>query len=254
MDVVKTIDELLSPQDAVFLCEEEHIKNLDEVLSRLDGVGARLRKEKFKFFLPQVEYLGHLIDEKGLHPTQSKIKAIIDAPAPSTVTKLKSFLGLLNYYCKFLPNLSSTLHPLYSLLQKSNKWTWGSEEKETFEIAKALLSSPRFLVHFDPEKKLILSCDASAYGLGVVLSHLMTDGAEKPISYASRTLTAAEKKYLQLDREALALVYGVTKFHQYLYGRDFTLVTDHKPLTYLFSSNRAVLRWHPLVYNVGHSL
>ena len=125
--------------------EEEHIKNLDEVLSRLDGVGARLRKEKYEFFSSQVEYLGHLIDEKGLHPTQSKIKAIIDAPAPSTVTELKSFLGLLNYYCKFLPNLSSTLHPLYSLLQKSTKWTWGSEEKETFEKAKALLSSPRLL-------------------------------------------------------------------------------------------------------------
>ena len=217
------------------ITEEEHLKNLDEVLSRLDGVGARLRKEKCSFFSPQIEYLGHLINEKGLHPTPSKIKAIIDAPAPPTVTELKSFLGLLNYYCKFLPYLSSTLHPLYSLLQK-----WGPEEKETFQKAKALLSSPRLLVHFDPEKKLVLSCDASAYGLGVVLSLLMEDGAEQPISYASCTLTSAVKKYSQLDKEALAIVYGVTKFHQYLYGRDFTLFTDHKPLTYLFSSDRAV--------------
>ena len=173
------------------ITEEEHLKNLDEVLSRLDGVGAHLRKEKCSFFSPQIEYLGHLINEKGLHHTQSKIKAIIDAPAPSTVTELKSFLGLLNYYCKFLPNLSSTLHPLYSLLQKSTKWKWGPEEKETFQKAKALLSSPRLLVHFDHEKKLVLSCDASANGLGVVLSHLMEDGAEQPISYASRTLFSA---------------------------------------------------------------
>ena len=83
---------------------------------------------------------------------------------------------------------------LYSLLQKSTKWTWGTEEKETFQKAKTLLSSPRLLVHFDREKKLVLSCDASAYSLGVVLSHSMEDGAEQPISYATRTLTSSDKK------------------------------------------------------------
>ena len=215
------------------------LPRIKDLFASLSG-GKRFSKLNLcSFFSPQIEYLGHLINEKGLHPTQSKLKAIIDAPAPSTVTELKSFLGLLNYYCKFLPNLSSTLHPLYSL-QQSTKWKWGPEEKETFQKAKALLSSPRLLVHFDPVKKLVLSCDPSAYGLGVVLSDSKEDGAEQPISYASRTLTSAEKKYSQLDKEALAVVYGVTKFHQYLYGRDFTLFTDHKPLTYLFSSDRAV--------------
>ena len=137
-----------------------------------------------------------------------------------------------------LKNLDGVLSRLDD--EKSTKWKWGPEEKETFQKAKALLSSPRLLVHFDPEKKLVLSCDASAYGLGVVLSHWMEDRAEQPISYASRTLTSAEKKNSQLDKEALAVVYGVTKFHQYLYGHDFTLFTGHKALTYLFSSDRAV--------------
>ena len=245
----RTIDSLLQGLNHVVVylddivvtgsLDEGHIHNLEEVLSRLSNAGIHLKREKCSFFADQVEYLGHLIN-KGLHPTDAKVEAVQKAPAPSNVSELKSFLGLLNYYSKFLPNLSSVLSPLYSLLQADKIWTWGHEEEESFTTAKALLSSSKFLVHYDPNKPLMLSFDASSYGVGAVLSHQMQDGSEKPIGFASRTMSAIEKKYSQLHKEALAIMFGISKFHQYLYGRKFTLYTDHRPLSHLFHPCRSV--------------
>ena len=220
--------------------DEEHLRNLDEVLRRLNDAGVRLKKEKCRLVVSQVEYLGHLIDGTGLHLTPAKIRAIKDAPVPHNVAELRSFLGLINYYGKFIKNLSGNLSPLYSLLQKQCHWTWGQEQETCFRKAKDWLSSPKVLVHYDPSKELILSCDASSYGLGAVLAHSMSDGSENPISFASRSLSQAEKKDSQIDKESLAIVFGVTKFHQYLYGRNFTLFTDHKPLTHLFHPSKSV--------------
>lgn len=107
-----------------------------------------------------MEYLGHKISKEGLQPTEEKVRAIKNAPQPSNVTQLKSFLGLVNYYAKFLPNLSSTLAPLYELLQKKAAWTWGPSQEEAFAAAKAQLTSPSLLVHYDGDMDLILSCDA----------------------------------------------------------------------------------------------
>ena len=115
---------------------EEHLKNLEEVLSRLRNAGMRLKKSKCAFLLPQVKYLGHQISEKGLQPTTQKLRAIVEAPAPHNVSQLKSFLGMINYYSKFLPNLSTQLAPLYSLLQKKTIWSWGKAQQQAFEKAK----------------------------------------------------------------------------------------------------------------------
>ena len=128
---------------------------------------------------PSVVYLGHRIDEQGLHPTEEKVRAVQEAPEPCNVTELKSYLGLLSYYGKFLPNLSSTLAPLYSLLHASTPWKWTNTEKEAFKASQQLLTSSRVLIHFDPTKELILACDASPYGVGAVLSHRFADGSEK---------------------------------------------------------------------------
>ena len=199
--------------------EQEHLANLAQVLGRLAAAGMRLKKEKCGFLLPSVSYLGHVISAEGLCTSEAKVKAIVEAPAPRNVGELRSFLGLVNYYGKFLPDLATTLSPLYSLLQASKQWTWGTSQRKAFSDVKDLLRSSRVLVHFDDKLPLVLSCDASPYGLGAVLSHRMPDGTEKPVGFSSRTLAKAELKYSQLDKEALAIVFGVKKYHQYLYLR-----------------------------------
>ena len=218
----------------------EHLNNLSEVLAKMQSVGIRLNKKKCHFMLPEVEYLGHKITSRGLHPSEEKVRALKNAPKPTNVTQLKSFLGLVNYYSKFLPNLSTILAPLYKLLQKKLSWTWGSEQDKAFHAVKQQLSSSSVLTHYSPDLKLVLSCDASPYGVGAVLSHQFDDGSDQPIAFASRSLSPAEKKYAQIDKEGLAIVFGVTRFRQYLLGRHFLIYSDHKPLMHLFGETRGV--------------
>ena len=137
-------------------------------------------------------------------------------------------------YAKFLPNLATVLAPLYHLLRKDVKWKWRSEQEAAVEEVKKLLKSSQLLVHFDSKLPLILACDASPYGVGAVLSHRLKDGSEKPVAFASRTLAKAEQNYSQLDKEALAVIFGVKHFHEYIYGRPFTILSDHKPLLRIY--------------------
>lgn len=220
--------------------EEQHLSALEEVLKRMSKAGLRLRKDKCVFLAETVQYLGHQIDAQGLHPVAEKVRAVREAPTPRNVSELKSFLGLLSYYSRFLPNLSTLLVPLYKLLRHDCPWQWRAPQKEAFEKSKELLTSSQLLVHFDPNLEIVLACDASAYGIGAVLSHCMPDDTEKPIGFVSRTLTDAEKKYSQLEKEALACVFGVQRFHLYVYGHRFTLQTDHKPLTTLFNERKSI--------------
>ena len=163
----------------------------------------------------------------------------MQAPAPKNVAQLRSFLGLLNCYDKFLPNLSSTLAPLYDLLKNSNHWCWNSLQQSAFQKAKNLLTSSSFLVHFDPDKEVVLACDSSEYSLGAVcLTVLRMDLTVQLLMLLEPWLL--ERKYSQLDKEALAIVFGVDMFHQYLYGKHFTILSDHKPLQYLFNEERPV--------------
>lgn len=174
--------------------ESEHLSTLDQVLSRLETAGLRLKRNKCAFMLPSVEYLGHKISAEGLQPTEEKVRAIREVPPPSNVTQLRSFLGLVNYYDKFLPNLATKLAPLYGLLQKSKGFHWGAAQETAFRKAKKLLTSQNLLVRFDATQDLILSCDASLYRLGAVLSHRTPDGTDQAIAFASQTLSKAEQK------------------------------------------------------------
>ena len=220
--------------------DDEHLATLDLVLQRFEQAGLRLKRSKCEFMQHSVEYLGHVIDEQGLHPTASRVRAIKEARAPENVTELRSYLGLLTYYGKFLPKLSTILAPLHALLRKGITWKWAVNEQNSFTRSKQLLISSQVLVHYDPKKEIIVSCDASPYGIGAVIAHRMEDGSERPIAFASRTLMPAEKKYAQIEKEGLSCVFGVSRFHSFLYGRRFTLVTDHKPLLGLFDEDRAV--------------
>ena len=220
--------------------DEEHIQNLTAVFERLQTHGFRLKKEKCSLLQNAVHYLGHKIDAEGLHAITTKTDAVNKAPNPKNVTKLRAFLGLLSYYRKFIPNLSTLIHPLNSLLQKHKKWNWTPECQEAFKKAKDAISSTSVLTHYDPALPLSLAADASAYGIGAVISHTLPDGSERPIAFASRSLTSAEKNYAQLEKEALSLIFGVKKFHQYLYGRKFNLITDHKPLTAILGPKKGI--------------
>eukprot|EP00731_Ephydatia_muelleri_P024869 Em0016g1140a len=199
-----------------------------------------LNKDKCFFLQESVVYLGYKIDKNGIHPLAEKVEAVKNAPEPKNITELKSYLGLLTYYSRFLPHMATMLAQLYRLLQAKIPWNWTQKEKMAFENSKNLLLSAKVLVHFDPNKELILACDASSYGVGAVLSHKMSDGTERPIAFASRTLSSAEKNYSQLEKEGLACIFGVKRFHLYLYGRNFTIVTDHKPLLQLFDPQRGI--------------
>lgn len=219
--------------------DEEHIENLEEVLRRLEKAGLRLNRDKCSFMSSNVEYLGHRIDAAGLHPTKKKLEAITKAPVPTDVTQLKAYLGLINYYGRFLRNLATELSPLYELLQKQKEFRWTDRHQEAFEKSKRLIEASQLLVFYNPELPLVLTTDSSSYGLGAVLSHTI-NGIERPIYCASRTLSPSEKNYSQLEKESLSVVFGVKRFHQYLYGRRFLICNDHRPLEGLLGERKGI--------------
>ena len=210
------------------------------MLETLKQHGIKIKREKCEFLKDSVQFLGHKIDSSGIHADPGKRKAIAKAPRPKNQQQLKSFLGLLQYYGKFLSNLSSLLHPLNNLLKSNSKWSWSKDCELAFKAAKERLMAAPVLAHYDPKLPLRLAGDASNYGIGAVISHVYPDGSERPVAYASRTLSKSECNYAQLEKEALSLVFGVKKFHKFLYGREFTLYTDHKPLTSILGQKREI--------------
>ena len=169
--------------------------------------------------------MGHLITEEGLQSDPEKIKAIRALPAPKNLTELRRFLGMTNYLARYLPHVTEVIHPLQNLLKKDVSWTWSESQEKAFQDVKKMIEADVKLAFYDPEKELALENDASEYGLGAVL---MQGG--RPVAYASRSLTPAERNYAQIEKEMLAVKYGLEKFHHYTYGRRVTVVTDHKPL------------------------
>ena len=220
--------------------EEEHFRLLKQVMAQLDQHNFTINQQKCKFFQKQLEFCGYQIDSQGLHKTPDKIQAMLEAPRPTSVTQLRSFLGIINYYHRFLPNLSTVLAPLHKLLKAHTQWKWTGDCEKAFEEVKKLVASDTVLIHFDPQLPISVACDASAYGLGAVLSQTTKSGEERPVAFASRTLTQTEKGYSQIDKEALALVWGIRKFHQYVYGHKFTLITDHQPLTMILDPHKSI--------------
>ena len=152
--------------------EDEHFKILEEVLSRLSRRNMTINMEKCAFFQDSLKFCGHRIDAAGLHMTPSKITAVVEVPNPQDISQLRAFLGLVNYYNRFLPNLASVLVPLHKLLQKKTKWHWATDCERAFQEVKQMIASERVLTHFNPDVPLLVSCDASPYGLGAVLSHV----------------------------------------------------------------------------------
>ena len=143
---------------------------------------------------------------------------------------MSSFIGLVNYYARFQPNLAHRMTPLYNLIKKDVPFKWSVSQESAFNTIKDNLSRETLLVHFDPAAEVILTCDASPSGVGGVLQERDSDGKVKPVAFVSRSLNKAEKHYAQIEREALSIVFSAENLLHFLLGRHFTLETDHKPL------------------------
>ena len=186
------------------------ISNLRVMLNKMNQEGLHLNREKCVFATPMVEFLGHRIDSHGIHKSNKHIEAIKNAPRPTTPEELQLFLGKATYYNAFIPNLSTISRPLRNMLLEK-EFKWNGDASEAYKI-KEILISPQVLTPYDPALPLILATDASKHGLGAALSHKFENGLERPIAYASRTMTATETKYTQIDKEALAIVWAVKFF------------------------------------------
>lgn len=205
--------------------EKEHEIRMKKFIERCEKEGVKLNKEKMEQKVSSVTFMGHTITENGLEVDKEKVKAIENFPVPTNVSELRSFLGMMNFISKFIQNCADLAHPLHNLLRKNVPWNWSSAQDKAFQTIKEKISNSARLSYYDPTKELILENDASEYGLGSTMLQ-----QEKPIAYASRALSDTEKNYAQIEKEMLAIVYALEKYHHYVYGREVIIHTDHKPL------------------------
>ncbi|XP_029158172.1 uncharacterized protein K02A2.6-like [Nylanderia fulva] len=219
---------------------KQHCERLELVLKRLSEYNIRINVEKCAFLKDKISYCGYIISKNGISKEPKKIEAVQKMPRPTNTTQLRAFIGLVNYYGRFIEHLSDKMYPLNNLLKKNVKFNWSKECETAFRKIKVEFGSKKILVPFNPKLPLILAVDASPYGIGAVLSHMYPDGTERVIQYASNTLNETQKKYAQIDKEAFAIVFGIKKFHQFLYGNHFTLLTDNKPLAQILNPQKGL--------------
>ncbi|XP_057312279.1 uncharacterized protein K02A2.6-like [Hydractinia symbiolongicarpus] len=214
--------------------EKELLKRTEAALKRLRRHNITVNKDKCKFNQKELTYMGHTLSDKGLSPDNRKIEAVNTLKPPSNIKELCSFLGMINYCAKFLPNLADLTAPLRVLTKKNVSWEWTNEHQERFIKLKSMLTSAESLAYYNPGSETEITVDASPIGLGAVISQKQPCGTYRPISYASRSLCPVEQRYSQIERDALAILFAIERFKIYLYGITFIVNTDHKPLVALF--------------------
>ena len=209
--------------------EEEHDRNLILFLETTRKNGLVLNKKKLQFKKEEVSFFGHRWNSTGISPDPKKTESILKMQFPPDKETMHSFLGLVNFLNRYTPKLAELCSPLRKLILKDSHYSPGDPEHAAFDAIKAEFKKKIILPYFDRNKETILQTDASKKGFGAVILQ-----EEQPIYYASRALTSAEKNYQNLEREAQAAVWGMEKFHYFLYGRKFILQTDQKPLVSIF--------------------
>ena len=232
---------------------EEHLDRLERVLLRLGENGLKLNPKKCNFFQERVKYVGHIVSQKGIETDPEKTEKVRNWPRPQTPEEVRRFLGFCGYYRRFVKDFSKIAKPLNELMPTTakkkkgkkpavaperKKWHWDQAQEDAFQQLKTSLTSPPILAFADYQKPFELHCDASGAGLGSVL-YQEQDGLKRVIAYASRGLSRAEMNYPAHKLEFLALKWSVSeKFHDYLFGHEFTVYTDNNPLTYVLTSAR----------------
>lgn len=227
--------------------QTEHDTNLRKCLQILEDNNLTVNEGKCEISVSKITFFGHSISAKGIHPEISKVDAIKSFPEPTCRKEISSFLGMITYLARFVPGLSAETEVLRKLLRKDTPWSWGKDEKNAFIRLKNLISSDMVVAHFDTSLETSIIVDAGPVGLGAILVQKQKDGTLRPVHFASRTLTDVERRYSQTEREALAVIFGCERFHLYLYGQRFTILTDHNPLTVLYNHSGKpsprILRW-----------
>ncbi|XP_059223944.1 uncharacterized protein K02A2.6-like [Stomoxys calcitrans] len=245
----KTIDNLLGGIPNVVVYQDDitvtgkdfssHMHNLKSVLRKLSESGLRVNYSKCKFFQQEINYLGFCISSSGLRRNTDRVSSIINAPVPNDISELRAFIGLSNYYSRFVQDYSEKMEPLYSLLRKDTRFVWSDDCQRAYDLMKREITSDSVLTHFNPSFEIILTTDASSNAVSGILSHII-DISLRPIAFVSMSLSKSEKGYSTLEKEALGIIFSVCKLRQYLLGNKFTLRTDHRPLTTIFGENKSL--------------
>ncbi|XP_038059532.1 uncharacterized protein K02A2.6-like [Patiria miniata] len=213
--------------------QNTHYSRVLAVLRRLQELGLTLNAEKCQFNMSRLVFMGILLSEKGIGPTQERVRAVSEFREPENVSEVRSFLGLVGFSSSFIPNFATLSDPLRKLTRKGVPFQFGPHQKAAFNALKESLAKATTLAYYDKTAPTKVIGDASPVGLGAVLVQEQRDGLV-PICYVSRSLTDCERRYSQTEKEALSLVWACERFHAYIYGRDFELLTDHKPLEAIY--------------------
>ena len=228
--------------------EEEHREHVTKVLEALRKSDLRIKPEKCRFHVQRVEYLGYVITPEGLQMDPAKIRDVKEWRIPKSVKELMSFLGLANFYRKFVKGYSSMAAPLSNLTRNDTPWVWGTKEQEAFDKLKEQFDEGKILIPFDSSKEIVVETDASDYAVGAVISRRDSEGRLRPIAFYSRKMTSAELNYEIHDKELLAIVAAMEEWRVYLEGstHPVKVLTDHKNLLYFTTTkklNRGQTRW-----------
>lgn len=243
--------------------KQEHDKRLQKVIETLRTNDIMLREDKCIYGTTKVQFLGHELSDQGIRPLDKYVSAIKDFRTPINISELQSFLGLINYIGKWIPNMATLTEPLKQLLRRKSarnadiRDSWGKSQQTAFCALKAALSDIQNLGYYNVDDKTMVFADASPVGLGAILVQTNESGP-RIIGFGNKTLSDCERRYCQTEKEALALVWAVEHFHMFLYGKEFDLITDHKPLEVIFGPKskpcarieRWILRLQSYKYNV----
>ena len=242
--------------------KEDHLKLVYQCLQKLDEDNLRINLPKCHFAKTEIEWLWHKFSQSGIAPLESKTAAIASLTAPKNLKQLRSFLGSVHYLGKFIPNLSQLCHPLRPLLKKNTKFIWNTEHDTHFQAIKNRVTNATENTHCNPHLETRIKCDASRAGLGAVLEQRSPTGCHT-VAFASRFLNSNEERYSNNELELIGVVWSVEYFKYYLFGKSFTIITDHRALLSIMKEQRSnkscksrLTRWIdrllPFDFNIEH--